>query len=132
MFQESLFHADELATFHFFRRNLEQSIDEKTSDPEEIKHVASILAHCAHTSRSELSEWLMYVDLGEIFDFHVLDTSTLHDGVLMENAAAHTLWLNGFFRDQMLGRHSVLWYDQLGSGFYARASLLRLEGHQGP
>ena len=40
---------------------------------------------------------------------------------VLEIAGAQSLFLNGFFRDQMRARHNVEWYDQLGTAFYERA-----------
>ncbi len=93
----------------------------------ETLYVAGILAYYAQMSRSDP---LMSPSgsLYEVLDNFVLPGLTpegapgLQDPRILEVAGSQTLLLVGFFRDQMKKRHNLEWYDQLGSGFFGRAS----------
>ncbi len=93
----------------------------------ETLYVASILAHYAQTSRSDPSHMSPSGSLFEILDNFVLielvdEGTALRDPGILETAGSQTLLLAGFFRDQMKKVHNVRWYDELGKGFFSRAS----------
>ena len=116
-----LLKVDSLATLNFFHSNLqEEAADERVSQAETL-YVASILASYAQTSRCDAVTLPPFSSLSEVFDMFVLLTESENDPELLEIAGAQSLFLNGFFRDQMRARHNVEWYDQLGTAFYERA-----------
>ncbi|MDR3519496.1 MAG: hypothetical protein P4L63_01240 [Candidatus Pacebacteria bacterium] len=96
---------------------------------EETLYIASILAHYAQTSRFEEDTMGPAVSLCEILDNFVIPTLTENfygapDPEILEIAGSQTLLLVGFFRDQVRNtrRHNIRWYDQIGKGFFLRAS----------
>lgn len=116
-----LLEVDSLATLNFFHSSLqEEAANERVSQAETI-YVASILASYAQTSANDAVTLPAFASLSEVFDMFVLRKEALTDPELLEIAGAQSLFLAGFFRDQMRARHNVEWYDQLGTSFYERA-----------
>ena len=92
----------------------------KGQSDEEALYVSSILASFAQTSRCEKTSLPPFSDLSEVFDNFVVE-NVAPDSGLLEIAGSQSLLLSGFFRDQMRRRHSVRWYDHLGSDFFYQA-----------
>ena len=116
-----LLEVDSLATLNFFHTSLqEEAADERVSRAETI-YVASILASYAQTSTADAVTLPPFSSLSEVFDMFVLRKEAMQDPELLEIAGAQSLFLAGFFRDQMRARHNVDWYDHLGTAFYERA-----------
>ena len=119
-FQE-LLQVDSRATLRFFCLELKKEIStEKVADAETL-YVASVLASYAQTSRGDTTSIPPFASPSEIFDHFVFLQEELRDPELLEIAGAQSLFLVGFFRDQMRHRHNVRWYDDLGQSFYRRA-----------
>ena len=115
-----------LATDHrqaleFFVQRL-KDVSEPATDSEELLYNASVLAHYAQVSTQAAFELSTPANLGAVFDHFVLDTTLLHDSLMMETAGAQCLVLAGFFEDQMRRRHNIRWYAELGVMFFSRAA----------
>jgi hypothetical protein len=114
--------------FRFFFGYLQNEVATKRVAKKETTYVAGVLAHYAQTSRSNPNFMVPSGSLYEILDNFVLPAMTpegalgLQDAEILEVAGSHTLFLVGFFRDQMKKRHSLKWYDSLGQSFFVRAS----------
>jgi hypothetical protein len=99
-------------------------------------YVVSILAHYASeqsqqrkaVSGDPRSSFLS--DLSDFFDLFVLPpffesgAQDKNDPEVLALAGSHTLVLCGFFREQMIRRHNLPFYDRTGKAFYLRASYL--------
>ena len=68
--------------------------------------------------------------LGDVFDHFVLDTTLMHDGLLMETAGAQCLLLAGFFERQMRQRHNIRWYAAVGATCFSRAAAREQSSHK--
>ena len=112
---------DHRRTLEFFVRGL-IDVSDPSVDRQELLYTASVLAHYAQVSTQAAVELPAPVDLGDVFDHFVLDTSMARDGGMMETAGAQCLLLGGFFARQMRRRHSIRWYAELGTGFFNRAA----------
>lgn len=119
---------DSRQTLRFFFRYLENEVASKVARAETL-YVASILAHYAQTSRFDTSCMPLAGNLYEVLDNFVIPGLTpegapgLQDPEILEVAGSQTLLLVGFFRDQMRRKHNLGFYDDLGRGFFGRASL---------
>jgi|ERR1700733_707901 len=114
---------DATQTLQFFLSHLRNEVREKRVRSSELLYVASILAHYAQTSCYDTNEFLPAPKtLTDTFDHFVLHSSELRDSEILEIGGAQVLFLAGFFRNQMKGRHNVCWYDQIGQSFYNRAA----------
>jgi hypothetical protein len=116
-----------LATDHrqaleFFFLGL-QDVSEPTVDRQELLYNASVLAHYAQVSTQAGVDVPAPASLSAVFDHFVLDTTLLHDSLMMETAGAQCLLLAGFFEDQMRRRHNIRWYAELGATFFSRAAV---------
>ena len=105
----------------FFALGL-QDVCEPGVDREELLYNASVLAHHAQTSTQAANELPTPVNLSDVFDHFVLDTTLMHDGLMMEAAGAQCLLLAGFFERQMRQRHNIRWYVELGATCFGRAA----------
>ncbi len=97
-------------------------MSEPSVDRQELLYNASVLAHYAQVSTRAAVELPTPAALGGVFDHFVIDSTLAHDGLMMETAGAQCLLLGGFFARQMRRRHSIQWYADLGSSFFARAA----------
>jgi hypothetical protein len=116
-----LFATGERQTLDFFYLHL-KDVCESGVDRLELLYTASVLAHHALVSTRFTDQLATPATLGAVLDHFVLDTTLLHDGVMMESAGAQCLVFAGFFQDQMRGRHNIRWYAGLGASFYSRAA----------
>lgn len=112
---------DHRQTLEFFVVGL-RDVSEPSVDREELLYNASVLAHYAQVSTQADVEWPAPANLGKVFDHFVVDTTLLHDSLMMELAGTQCLLLAGFFEDQMCRRHNIRWYAELGSGFFSQAA----------
>ena len=78
-----------------------QDVVEPPVDREELLYNASVLAHYALTSTHTDADLSAPANLSEVFDHFVLDTTLMHDHLMMETAGAQCLVLAGFFEAQM-------------------------------
>jgi hypothetical protein len=99
-------------------------------DRRELLYNASVLAHYAQVSTHAEAELAAPANLSAVFDHFVLDTTLLHDSLMMETAGAQCLVLAGFFEDQMRRRHSIRWYAELGATFFSRAAAIEPSPHK--
>ena len=99
-----------------------QDVCEPGVDREELLYNASVLAHFAQTSTLAADELPTPVNLSDVFDHFVLDTTLMHDGLMMETAGAQCLLLAGFFERQMRQRHNIRWYVEVGASCFSRAA----------
>ena len=97
-------------------------VSEPAVDRQELLYNASVLAHFAQVSTHTDSEMPTPASLSAVFDHFVLDTTLLHDSLMMETAGAQCLLLAGFFERQMCTRHNIRWYAELGASFFSRAA----------
>jgi hypothetical protein len=123
-----------LATDHrqaleFFFLGL-QDVSEPTVDRQELLYNASVLAHYAQVSTQAAVDVPAPENLSAVFDHFVLDTTLLHDSLMMETAGAQCLLLAGFFEDQMRRRHNIRWYAELGATFFSRAAAQEPSPHK--
>lgn len=112
---------DERRTLEFFFLGL-KDVSEPSVDRQELLYNASVLAHYAQVSTEAGGHVPAPASLSAVFDNFVLDTTLLHDSVMMETAGAQCLLLTGFFEDQMRRRHNIRWYAELGASFFSRAA----------
>ncbi len=99
-------------------------------DREELLYNASVLAHYAQTSTQADDELPTPVTLSDVFDHFVLDTTLMHDGLMMEAAGAQCLLLAGFFERQMRQRHNIRWYAEVGATCFSRAAAQEKSSHK--
>lgn len=121
-FQE-LLQVDSAVALNFFYSGLRDRAAAGRVTDDETLYVASILASYAQTSVSDTSSLPPLTDLSEVFDHFVLNRAILTDPEILEIAGAQSMFLSGFFREQMRRRHTVNWFDSLGGSFYERASV---------
>jgi hypothetical protein len=107
----------------FFYDNLEDIVG-KYEDAYEVLYVARILADRCQTSCASQVAVSSFTDLSQVFDTFVLRQRFRQDKTAMEIAGAQTLFLAGFFGNQMKRRHNLNWYYKQGSGFFKEASKL--------
>ena len=99
-------------------------------DREELLYNASVLAHHAQTSTQSAHELPTPVNLSDVFDHFVLDTTLTLDGSMMEAAGAQCLLLAGFFERQMRQRHNIRWYVEVGTTCFGRAAAQEQSSHK--
>ena len=116
-------------TFAFFVLGF-QDVCEPDVDREELLYNASVLAHCAQTSTQAVDELPTPATLSDVFDHFVLDTTLMHDGLMMETAGAQCLLLAGFFKRQIRRRHSIRWYVEVGASCFGRAAAQAKSAHK--
>lgn len=118
-----LYRVGHMETLRFFFTGLTDLVPtERGLTKKETLYVASILAHYAQTSRHENEGMPPMADLVEFFDCFVLGQMVApRDAEMLEVAGAQSLFLAGFFGDQMRKRHNLRYYDFVGSSFYDRA-----------
>ena len=107
-----------------------QDLSEPTVDRQELLYNASLLAHYAQVSTQPDVDLPAPANLSAVFDHFVVDTTLMHDRLMMETAGAQCLLLAGFFEDQMHPRHNIRWYAQLGARFFSRAALQEQSRHK--
>jgi hypothetical protein len=120
---EELIGVDSGGALAFFLTSLREVVGTEVRE-DEASYVASILAHYSQTSRLDTRSAPSMANLAEVFDHFILQTMNLTDSELLETGGSQVLLFAGFFRDQMLRRHNVKWYDQVGQSLYGRASQL--------
>jgi hypothetical protein len=120
---------DQRQALEFFFVRL-QDVSGPAVDREELLYNASVLAHYALTSTQADVDLSAPATLSAVFDHFVLDTTLIHDRVMMETAGAQCLVLAGFFEDQMRRRHNIRWYAELGASFFNRAALQEPSPHK--
>jgi len=120
MLQE-LLATNHYSAFDFFSTSLRESMGKNKFRENEFVHVVSVLAHFSQVSRFSNVSVPAPCNLSEIFDRFVIPTDLMIDAEILETAGAQTLFLVGFFRDQMRVRHNVAWYDKIGQSFYDKA-----------
>ena len=118
---KGLLASDRRQTLEFFFLGL-QEISDPGVDRVELLYNASVLAHFAQVSTQAVSDVPTPANLSDVFDAFVMNTTLLQDPVMMETAGAQCLLLAGFFEQQMLRRHQIRWYSELGATFYRRAA----------
>ncbi|MEQ1561147.1 MAG: hypothetical protein ABL899_00325 [Nitrospira sp.] len=124
MFREMLA-VDSAKALAFFWDGLVAVRGRDTVSKAQMLYVSSILAHYSLVSCGSGENFPTPTTLSDIFDRFVIGVSrgeTPMDSETMATAGASTLFLNGFFRDQLPRRHSTVYWDQMGQAFYYRAS----------
>lgn len=117
----SLLGSSHKQTLDFFSTRLKDIV--ATEVPvDELFYCASVLAHHAQTSTNTVKGFATPRNLSDVFDNFVVPCGMGPDPELMEVAGAQTLFIGGYFADQMHRRHSIRWYAQLGSDFFRRAA----------
>lgn len=118
-------------TLQFFFSWLRDVTSGEPVDEQAVLYNASVLAHFASTSTQTTTGLPTPTTLVDVFDRFVLDTSLRDDPEMMEMAGGQCLLLTGFFGDQLQARHNLVWYGELGAGFYgAAATLSRVPAHR--
>ncbi|MBP7966820.1 hypothetical protein KAZ66_00970 [Candidatus Woesebacteria bacterium] len=117
----------------FFYGHLKNEVVSRRISQAEVLYAASVLAEFAHSSCAGNDHAAPSRSLYEILDKFVLPVLTV-DGAtqlqqpeVLEVAGKQTLFLVGFFRDQMRAKHNLEWYDHLGSAFFSKAGELTKE-----
>jgi len=118
---QGLLAVDHTDVFNFFASGLKDEIGERNIRRDEFFYVVSVLANFAQVPRYCEEGMPISCNFSEIFDRFIIPTDLLIDAEILEDAGAQTLFLAGFFRDQMKHRHNVLWYDEIGQSFYDKA-----------
>jgi len=128
---DRLLASDPRDTLQFFFSWLRDVTAGEEVDEQAVLYNASVLAHFASTSTQSASGLPTPTTLIDVFDRFVLDTSLRDDPEMLEMAAGQCLLLTGFFADQQRRRHNLVWYCELGAGFYAAAAAQsRAASHQ--
>ncbi len=120
---------DHRQALEFFVLGL-RDVCEPGVDREELLYNASVLAHYAQTSTQADDDLPTPVNLSDVFDHFVLDTTLMHDGLLMDTAGAQCLLLAGFFERQMRQRHNIRWYAEVGATCFNRAAAQEKSSHK--
>ena len=120
---------DDRQALEFFFIGL-KDVSDPGVDRQELLYNASVLAHYAQVSTQAVVEMPAPANLSAVFDNFVLDSTLVHDCLLMETAGAQCLLLAGFFEDQMRGRYNIRWYAELGAGFFSRAAAQEPSPHK--
>jgi len=113
--------SDQRQVLEFFVVGL-RDVSSPEVDRQELLYNASVLAHYAQVSAFSATDWPAPSSLTFVFDHFVADSTLCRDPQMMEVAGAQTLFLAGFFEDQMRRRHNISWYSDLGTGFFSRAA----------
>jgi hypothetical protein len=119
---EELIAVDAGRSLNFFLASLREMVGARRVRDDEIAYVASVLAHYSQTSRSDTTSLPPMANLSEVLDNFVLQTMTRTDSEMLEIGGSQVLLFAGFFRDQMVRRHNVKWFDRVGQTLYERAS----------
>jgi hypothetical protein len=128
---DRLLSSDPRETLQFFFSWLRDVTSGEEVDERAVLYNASVLAHFASTSTRATTGLPTPTTLVDVFDRFVLDTSLRDDPEMLEMAGAQCLLLTGFFGDQLQARHNLVWYGELGAGFYgAAATLSRVPAHR--
>ncbi len=110
-------------TFNFFLYGLGEVTGRKSESDRELMYVTSILAHFAGTPcSSKYRPFVTPTDFRVVVDNFVLGSIAFYDSHCLADGGAKTLFLAGFFRSQMAGRHNVNWCDSVGSSLFRRAA----------
>ncbi|MEX2270217.1 MAG: hypothetical protein WD690_02010 [Vicinamibacterales bacterium] len=117
-----LLEVNSAATLNFFYGGLRNNAASDRVTNDQTIYVASILASYAQTSVYDSTSLPPMANLSEVLDNFVLNGEVLTDPEILEIAGAQSLFLTGFFREQMKRRHNVGWFEELGGSFYERAS----------
>ena len=120
---------DDRQALAFFVLGL-RDVCEPGVDPEELLYNASVLAHYAQTSTQAADKLPTPLNLSDVFDHFVFDTTLMHDGSMMEIAGAQCLLLTGFFERQMRRRHNIRWYVEVGTSCFGRAAAQEKSSHK--
>ncbi len=118
--------------YDFFVTNLKDEVEWKKRRVmgDELCYVAGNLASYAFTSSTD-HVLAPPTTLGHVFRRHVTGDPSLNNLFELEKAAAETLLLAGFFRDQMARRIHVKYFEEVGQNFYLRASTLAPKPERG-
>jgi len=79
-----------------------QDLSEPTVDRQELLYNASLLAHYAQVSTQPDVDLPAPANLSAVFDHFVVDTTLMHDRLMMETAGAQCLLLAGFSRTKCI------------------------------
>ena len=118
---DRLLSSDPRETLQFFFSWLRDVTSGEKVDEQAVLYNASVLAHFASTSTCATTGLPTPSSLIDVFDRFVVDTTWRDDPEMLEMAAGQCLLLTGFFGDQLRRRHNLLWYSEIGAGFYAAA-----------
>ena len=109
----------------FFKKNIIFQLRERgeKTQTDEIRHVASAMAHFALTSCSEDNLWSAPTNLNRFFERFVLPDRSFPEKDLefLLSAATQSLFLTGFCREHFKRKYSVEWCEKIGARFYFRA-----------
>lgn len=115
-------------TLDFFFSSLKEEVYGRDVRADDLLYVASVLAHFAQTSCSNSSDPASDQSLTGVFDRFVMERRTIpNNSELLEFGASQSLFIVGFFREQVRRRHSVSLFDEIGRGLYVEASSLSRE-----
>ena len=118
---------DSKQALEFFFEKLKEAVVSGNISESETLYVASILAHYARTSQCDAVDMPPPGNLSDIFSTFALpmfvsqEVQCRNDPKILELTGSQTLFLVGFFRDQMEGKHNLDWYDRLGQSCFYRA-----------
>jgi hypothetical protein len=116
--------SDHRRTLEFFFIGLKDVSDSEV-DTRELLYNASILAHYAQVSTASVTDFPTPRSLSCVFDNFVIENTSHNDAVMMETAGTHCLLMAGFFEDQVRSKHNIIWYGNLGAGFFYRAAKIQ-------
>lgn len=119
---EELVAIDSKQALRFFLESLQETAGVERLRDDERLYVASVLSHYAQTSRADTVSLPSMANLSEVFNTFILQARTVTDSEILEYGGSQVLLLAGFFRDQMVRRYNVKWYDQVGRSLYDRAA----------
>jgi hypothetical protein len=110
---------------NFFLHSLKEETSALDVREDELLYVASVLAHFANTSTGSAADFPSPSHLGQLFDRYCMlqQPELLPDSVeILERGGSESLFLAGFFREQMRRRYDLSLFDGLGRALYSRAS----------
>ena len=112
-------------TLEFFVIELVYVLDDRPVSRAQLLYNASVLAHYSQTSTENVLNIPTPRDLRNVLDRFIFQNHILTgDPELFEISGAETLFVTGFFGDQVFasGRHNLRWCKEIGAGFYRKAS----------
>ena len=123
-FQE-LYAVNSEDSFRFFFSSLFQVLNNKkrSFEEDELFYVSSILAHYTLDPINEFgSNGGLKNGLVDILDCFILGGYPLNDSQILEEGGSRVVLFAGFFREQMVRRHHLPFYDRIGQGLYYKVS----------
>ena len=116
---------DHKRALEFFVSELIDVLDGRIVSRVQLLYNASVLAHYSQVSTENVLDMPTPRDLRDVLDRFIFENHIpTGDPELLEISGAQTLFVTGFFGDQMFAghRYNLRWCNEIWAGFYHKAS----------